>query len=337
MTGPKISLIIPVYNTAKYLRECFDSICSSDYEDLEVLVVDDGSNDGSEDICDEYAEKDSRFTVYHIANEGLSHARNYALDRVSGEYIAFMDSDDWYFPGAIETMASYALEHDADVFCFRYTDDWVNVRDKYDLPKEKQLIYLKDDIVPALLNVERVWEFMWNKLYKKELFDGVRFPEGMIYEDLTTLYRVLEKAERMMCMPEFLYHYRKRRNSICDIFGYREIVQYWESHLKRYNDLIDKYPQCSFRLTERCFEAASRFWFYISECSAEEKAKAKPLMAEMKRFAKEHADVQDGMCAYSGTMKLLKLFNWSENPLFLRLLTVYNNHRYDQYRKVMYD
>ena len=123
-----VSVIIPVYNVSRYLPQCFDSVISQTYRNLEIIVIDDGSTDDSGSICDQYAEKDDRIHVIHTDNRGLASARNLGLENVSGEYISFIDSDDWIEPQTIEMRIGAALETEADIVNARYCSEYMGIR-----------------------------------------------------------------------------------------------------------------------------------------------------------------------------------------------------------------
>ena len=125
---PLISVIIPVYNVEPYFRQCLNSVVGQTYEKLEILIIDDGSTDECGKICDEYAERDGRIKVFHTENRGLSAARNLGIDEAGGEYINFIDSDDWFELNAIETAVNAAIDSKADIVCFRYVKEYKNTR-----------------------------------------------------------------------------------------------------------------------------------------------------------------------------------------------------------------
>ena len=340
MKDPYISLIIPVYNVESYLRECLDSVCSQEYEKLEVLIVDDGSTDGSGHICDEYAHKDNRILLYHTDNGGLSAARNYALDRATGDYISFLDSDDWLEPDMINTLAYYAKEYDFDVLSFKYDIEWKDGREDIfaDIKGSDEIkVYEGRDIVRAFIEEGRIGNCSWNKLYKKEMFSDVRFPAGEAYEDIGCLFKILDKAVKIICVPEYLYHYRKRRNSIGDIYSAKNINDYWNANYRRYNYLIDKYPELRYKLSENCIVAASRFWNCLYGSPENERNKVLPTMAEIKEFLSSHKKEVNRLSRSSGMIRLLRFFRWSTAPTFLKGLSVLYDMRKKNERERMYN
>lgn len=224
-----VSVIIPVFNVRPYICEALDSVLEQTFKNLEILVVDDGSNDGSERICDEYGRKDSRITVIHQENKGLSTARNVGLNRVTGEIIAFLDSDDAFHPDMIRKMLEAMDKSKADIVVCGFHNYCSNGRMKekhrfYSGRIQEEKIYTKRDALSALLE-GKITGHAWNKLYKAETWKDVRFPDGNVYEDVCTSYRVLSNAERVVTVHGCPVRHRIRpgsitqtisSNSICD-------------------------------------------------------------------------------------------------------------------------
>ena len=210
--SPLVSIIVPVYNVEKYLRECVDSILAQTYRNLEVLLIDDGSPDRSGAICDEYAAADPRVRVIHQANAGAATARNTGLNIAAGELISFIDSDDFIAENMIEIMTDHICREQADlVIC--------NVAPCYDrnsiLSCESPIV---DQTYPleVFIKKEQVWQYMvlWNKLYRRHLFDHIRFPDGFIYEDNATNHRILGQCRTIVTITDELYFYRQNPESI---------------------------------------------------------------------------------------------------------------------------
>lgn len=203
----KISVIIPVYKVEKYLKRCVESVVNQTYKNIEIILVNDGSPDKCGEICDEYARIDSRIKVIHKENGGLSSARNSGLDIASGDYIMFVDSDDWLSEVSLEQLNEY-IDMDYDIINFKFSfvkenskeliETNNNIKDSY----ECDLITYIDKLFSGELNF-----FIWNKLYKKNLFDEVRFPEGRNYEDLATIYKLYFNAKSIIVTDYTLYYY----------------------------------------------------------------------------------------------------------------------------------
>lgn len=215
-----ISVIVPVYNVELYLRKCLDSIVNQTYRDLEILVIDDGSTDGSGIICDEYGKKDSRIKVFHTENKGLSAARNLGIDKSTGEYIGFVDSDDWIEPNMYEKAISYIGL--ADILCFSKFEG----------------IYTGFEALICLINGE-ISTVTWNKIYRRSCFSIIRFPEGRIIEDISTTYMLVHQSERVVCADIRGYHHILRKTSLCQVHNLKNIFDYCLA-VKEQNDYCMK-------------------------------------------------------------------------------------------------
>ena len=207
---PKVSIIVPVYNVEKYLGKCIDSILAQTFTDYELFLVDDGSPDNCGKICDEYAGKDGRIKVIHKENGGLSDARNVAIDIASGEYLSFIDSDDYVEPDMIESMYKALIETDSDVaVCGMDSFDENGRVTDYYKPHEKRMVCKGEDRCEFLYQPSAC-----NKLYKETIFEDLRFPKGRLYEDAYVFHYILEKAPSFVYTGKVSYHYYQRSQSI---------------------------------------------------------------------------------------------------------------------------
>lgn len=211
---PLITLIIPVYNTKKYLRACFESVTKQTYQNLEIILVDDGSTDDSGKLCDELAQLDSRAKVIHQQNQGLSAARNAAIKKSTGAYLTFIDSDDTVTPDYVEYLYTLIKKHHTQLsICPSeevYNDGRrVNIGLGYHEEKLAQ-----PDCLDRMLNEQGFTVVACAKLYARELFDTVKFPVGALHEDLDTTYRLVMQCDQIAYGPEPKYHYYQRENSI---------------------------------------------------------------------------------------------------------------------------
>lgn len=167
---PKISIIVPVYNVENYVSKCIESIINQTYKDVEIIIVNDGSTDKSGDICDYYSKKDARIILIHQENQGLSMARNNALDIASGDYIGFVDSDDWIAPDMYGTLYNNAIEHDADIsMCNFYYVSETGECSPYS--NENQPIKVLEGIHKIAHNIRLNNDYVWNRLYRRHLFN----------------------------------------------------------------------------------------------------------------------------------------------------------------------
>ena len=214
---PLVSVIIPVYNVKDYLRESVDSVIDQTYKDLEIILVDDGSSDGSGKICDEYLSRDNRIRVIHQVNQGLSTARNTGLDAMHGDIVAFLDSDDAFMPDMICTMVKGMLRTGAEIaVCGFYscrTTKRMKASQSDRVFRTMQGVVSSETALRYLID-ERINVNVWNKLYKKEIFESLRFPDGHDYEDLILTPFLTEKAHKVLLLEKQLVLYRLREKSI---------------------------------------------------------------------------------------------------------------------------
>lgn len=245
MQNDKISVIVPVYNVKNYLRECLDSIINQTYQNIEVIVVDDGSTDGSSDICDEYSNKDKRVKVHHKINGGAASARNLALSSATGDYLAFVDSDDYIDSKMFEIMLEYLHKYSVDVVQCNHIDVYKN--------KLVDRIFNNETIeMSGKEYLERIlysWPFgmACNKLCKRSIFDGVYYEEGHIIDDEFFTYKGIMNADKILLVPDALYFYRKRRSSVMQSPNTQEriIFDTLDYLQKRRDNVIEKYPDLS--------------------------------------------------------------------------------------------
>ena len=214
---PLVSVIIPVYNVAPYLREALDSVVTQSYKALQIIIIDDGSTDGSGSICDEYT-RDSRVTVIHRKNRGLSSARNAGLELMTGEYVCFLDPDDAFHSEFIKVLLNTVIAGNRDIAVCRYrivysTGPLTGRKAKTAAPMMKPDDYGRVEALQALVD-GKINTSVWNKIYQKKLWDGIRFPEGHNYEDVDTMFRVFDRCSSVRVLDEVLYLHRKRPGSI---------------------------------------------------------------------------------------------------------------------------
>lgn len=240
---PLVSVIIPVYNVEKYLERCVTSVRGQSYGNLEIILVDDGSPDECGIICDQFAKKDVRIRVIHKTNGGLSSARNAGMEIACGEYLFFLDSDDYISNDCISYLYELLVRTDSDIAVGDYI-----------VTSEESVAFSKRDNISVMeesySNVEAINQLFtstnvkmvtaWMKLYKRELFDGIRFPEGVLHEDEATTYRVYYRSEKIVASNKCVYAYYSNPESItraikpksysdkCSIF--KEQIGFFEAH-----------------------------------------------------------------------------------------------------------
>ena len=233
-----ISVIVPVYKVEPYLMKCLDSIIGQTYRDLEILLIDDCSPDNCGSICDEYAKRDNRIRVFHNeVNRGLSAARNVGLDNAKGEWIMFVDSDDWVDPSFCSTPMISAQDYNVDLVVFR-SRTWNGRNNSIDGIKRTKSKY-QEGIVSREIVIAQGGGIVWNKLYKRKLFECVRFPEGRAYEDTATTYKLVYRAQRIMILADILYNHVLHKDSISMSRSERYEREGFLFAMERYNFLLE--------------------------------------------------------------------------------------------------
>jgi len=208
-----ISIIVPVYNVDMQISECLLSILSQSYINFEVILIDDGSTDKSGQICDEFAQIDKRVKVFHKKNEGVSNTRNYGLNLAQGEFIGFVDPDDWIAEDMYEQLLYNLNAYDADISICSYTTD-VKMSFHNEKSNHESRIYTGEEAVREIVIGGKIGNYVWNKLFKSYLFDNISFPMNRIWEDIGTIYKVFMKANKCIYINEIKYFYRNRHKSI---------------------------------------------------------------------------------------------------------------------------
>ena len=230
ITEPLISVIVPIYNVAPYVKKCLDSLQNQTMKEIEVICIDDGSTDRSGDIAEEYASSTVPiFRIIHTENRGLSAARNRGVDEARAPWLMFVDSDDWVDSRYCEIPFRSAIENEADLVIFGSYR--TNYKGKIKREKKREVksgIAAAEDVI---LN-----PVAWNKLYRDELFTEIRYPEGHVYEDIATTYKLIDKASKIYLCKENLYFYRKRTGSIC--YSNSNKRDAYSASRQRYKDLI---------------------------------------------------------------------------------------------------
>jgi len=211
--NPLVSVIVPIYKVEEYLDCCINSIVGQTYKNLEIILVDDGSPDNCPGICDAWAKKDARIKVIHKQNGGLSDARNAALEIACGEYITFVDSDDFITENAIELLVECAQKEKSEIIISTKVKKFSDEPDLHVSEPGKTKTISAYQALGTIFCVNTRWE-AWGTLYKCHLFDNERFPKGRIYEDIDTVPRLVMKAQKCTFIDTTLYCYFERPVSI---------------------------------------------------------------------------------------------------------------------------
>ena len=236
--GELISIIVPIYNVENYLRMCLDSIEQQTYSNIEVLLINDGSQDSSGEICQEYVARDSRFRYFEKENGGASDARNYGIERSNGKYLTFVDSDDWLSLTYVEDLYQAAIRNDSDTVISHYTiynesdrNYYVHIWDDY---YEKN--YTSEELIMELPKLELngyIYITSWGILFKKELFNNVKFPKGKVIEDSWTNYKLFFKSKKITYIHKEIYSHREGILSVGSSVNEKLLIDVLECLLER--------------------------------------------------------------------------------------------------------
>lgn len=237
-----ISVIIPVYNVEKYVLKCVSSVIEQTYKNLEIILIDDGSTDLSGVLCDQLSENDDRIKVIHKKNGGLSDARNAGLDIATGEYIGFVDSDDYIFPEMYEYLLSLIQENKSDIAICEKIEFGEN-----DMPQRIKVqpsckILNREQAVDALADDQVLRSHVWNRLYSARLFHDLRYDVGKTYEDVYIMHRLFLRSNFVVISNEPLYCYRQRSTSILGTINLKKRLDLFWAYARRQEEISEQYP-----------------------------------------------------------------------------------------------
>lgn len=239
-----ISVIVPVYNVEGYLRRCVDSILAQTYENLEIILVDDGATDLSGAICDEYAARDARIRVIHKPNGGLSSARNAGIDIASGDYLAFVDSDDWIDPEMYSYLMGLIHKYDVKLaYTGRFDVEEATGERTVGLCPEREEKIPAQELVKRIFLWDNVDSAAWDKLYHRSLFARYRYPEGKICEDVPVTYRLILETDYVAVGNKPMYHYYHRAGSITKSKVSEKSFHFSQHTAAVYEDIRKNYPE----------------------------------------------------------------------------------------------
>lgn len=216
MNEELISVIIPVYNVENYIKKCINSVLIQTYRNLEIILVDDGSKDKSGTMCDDFEKKDSRIKVIHKTNGGLSDARNFGIEKASGKYIMFIDSDDFIDKKMIEILFNNIKKTESDIsICgVRIIKEGKKYINKKEYTNDVKIL-TQNEVYENLYNDKALETVVaWNKLYKRKIFDVIRYPKGKIHEDAFIIHYLINNAKKIVYTSDKLYYYIRRKDSI---------------------------------------------------------------------------------------------------------------------------
>ena len=254
-----VSIIIPCYNVERYIDRCINSVVNQSYENLDIILVDDGSSDSTPIICDKWAKNDNRIRVIHKENDGVANARNDALDIAYGEYISFIDSDDYVEPDYVEILLSELLDHNSDIVICDYQINDAIINLKY-----SSSVIAYDYAISELAKGSYMFGVLWNKMYRKSIIESIRIPKLACSEDLVFNYYAFSNSNSFCCISKKLYHYMQNADSTVhgkfgvgafDAVTAREIILKELINTKFYDDAIFGYITSSYVVMSGCIKS----------------------------------------------------------------------------------
>lgn len=318
MQKPLISVIIPVYNVEAYLERCVESVRRQTYRNLEILLIDDGSTDGSGDLCDGFPLKDERIRVIHQTNGGLSSARNTGLKHCQGEFIAFLDSDDFICENHLELLFSSLEEEQADIAI-----GILKVTENDTIPSiatyNKKLVW--DGLIATeyLLYQRCFSTSACAKIYRRSLWNGIVFPEGKLFEDTVTLPYVFAKAEKVVWVDAEIYGYYKRPGSITKTAFHTRMMDYESGLAELMEDMCKEYPQLQSAAFSRYVWANVYLWIQMPDNGFEVERKIvetniqtyrRRVLMDPKVALKNRIVI---LLTYLGHKNIKKIYQWMNN------------------------
>ena len=280
-----LSVIIPVYNVEEYLAKCVDSILNQTYRNLEVILVNDGSTDGSGAICDTYLPKDARVKVIHKENGGLSSARNAGMDAAKGEYISFIDSDDWIEADSYEHLLGLMEKYQVKLVCGGNWDvDGATGEKTLGICPQKEEYVTGEEFVGKMFLWDGCDSSVCDKVFHRSLLENFRFPEGQVSEDVAITYKIVLGAERAVLSAYPFYNYYHRVGSISRAVEITDKFFHFSRHTANiYNDILEHHP--SVEPQARYLRVKSLSHILLNLEQAEEEVRTK--FAEEYRFARK--------------------------------------------------
>ncbi len=218
-----ISIIVPIYNIEQYIEGCIQSLLKQTYRDIEILLIDDGSTDSSQMICQAYAKRDSRIKVFSKKNGGLSDARNYGLERARGEYFVFVDGDDEVHPRMLEVLCTNLEKYKADISVCSFFEVEENEPICEEIGENKCVCYEGEKVIERLIRDNYRTVVAWNKLYRREIFQKNKYAVGRVHEDEALIHHILGECGRIVYTESKLYYYKKRQGSITSKIGEKNV------------------------------------------------------------------------------------------------------------------
>lgn len=323
-TDVLISVVVPIYNVEKYLERCVNSIINQTYKNLDIILVDDGSQDNSGKICNKYKEKYSNIHVIHQKNQGLSVARNNGLAIAKGDYITFIDSDDWIKEDMIESLFNAIQKYKADIasvgFCDVYDNGQIIKHAKY----TKIEVLTKEKALECFLFNDYLTVCVCGKLYKTDIWNGIQCPPGKLFEDQYTTYKLLDKSNKVVFVSNSYYYYYKRSGSIGHSQFDSQTYDLYYGIQEEYNFISNKYPrlECTLAVAKITWEIV-----FINMMLRASNSENKQLIFDIRKFARKRIkDVYK--CKFIGIVRKIQisLFTFCF-PLYKKMYVKYKKSK----------
>ncbi len=313
-----VSIILPVFNTETYLTEAITSVLHQTYENLEIIIINDGSTDSCGKICDKIAKRDNRIHVIHTENNGLSVARNIGLHHARGSFFLFVDSDDWIDPRTIEIMLNSALQTKADVVVAESITEYVDRSVHNPQVEDRVQVYNGSSILSAYVD-GKVRDVVWNKLFANSCYPLLQFPHAHNYEDVDVTWRLMkyltDHRGTVVKIPDELFHQRMRKSSISHGRSFCTILDCWNAYYNKFNGL----PEYKEQLIPGCIGAIGKMWPNYNGFSKEEKKRAVVTIREMQSFSRTYRH-QIFFGNYNRYIKEMCLISQSSSSILLWLI-----------------
>lgn len=298
-----ISIIVPIYGVEQYLKRCVDSLVNQTYRNLEIILVDDGSPDKCGEICDEYAKKDERIVVIHKPNGGLADARNSGIKSATGEYLMFIDSDDWIELDTCEIIINEAILHKAEIVVFEFNLVYDNGKKVKRHSGIVSTTPTKEECIRSLIYKipeSGIFNNVCNKLFARRLFADIRFPCGKVAEDHGVIYKLIHNAETVCVVDRCFYNYYKRDGSISFNEFYPKIINdRFDFAVERLNFLEKFYPQLvKYQIARMLGDA------YISLAILNNNDNCSSLKESISNFAKKYSNQEKSYVKFSRRISL---------------------------------
>ena len=302
MENDLISVIVPIYNVEKYLKRCVDSIANQSYTNLEIILVDDGSFDYCPSICDDYAKKDIRIKVIHREHGGPSDARNSGLEIATGEYIVFIDSDDWIHCDMINILYEILIKENADIVECKSVKTNGPVNDINDNENTNIISFTTEEAISALIDEKLLKQTVWNKIYKREILDGILFEKGKYHEDDFYTYQVFGNSKKVVLCDRVLYYYFQRNDSIMgEAFSIKRIAAI-EGKYNRYIYVKSRFPKLTYKAHKAAFFIALYYGQKALKCKDKD-VKSKSISC-IKEYVSDMMNDSEVVKMYGGKDKI---------------------------------